>query len=81
MSAKNEKNEPDLESAMKRISEIVAAMEDGGLPLEKLIDQYEEGIGLVKTCREKLDSAEKRIQLITRTAGGGAELSPFDEES
>jgi exonuclease VII small subunit len=35
----------------------------------------------VKSCREKLDSAEKRIHLITRTAGGGAELSPFDEES
>lgn len=65
---------------MQRISEIVSAMEDGNLPLEKLIDSYEEGISLVKDCQEKLDAAEKRIQIITRNARGAIALSEFEAE-
>jgi len=69
-----------LETSMQRISEIVTAMEEGNLPLEKLIDCYEEGIGLVKDCQEKLDAAEKRIQIITRDARGGVGLAEFEEQ-
>jgi len=65
---------------MQRISEIVASMEEGNLPLEKLIDAYEEGIGLVKDCQEKVDAAEKRIQIITRDARGAVALAEFDRE-
>ena len=63
---------------MQRISEIVSTMEDGNLPLEKLIDSYEEGIGLVKDCQEKLDTAEKRIQVIARNASGALVLNAFE---
>lgn len=65
---------------MQRISEIVTSMEDGNLPLEKLIDAYEEGVELVKSCQEKLDAAEKRIQIIARNARGEAVLQDFDAE-
>ena len=50
MPTKTEKNSPTLETAMQRVSEIVASMESGDMPLEKLIESYEEGIGLVKSC-------------------------------
>jgi len=63
---------------MERISEIVTSMEDGNLSLEKLIDSYEEGIGLVKACQEKLDAAEKRIQVIARDARGTVLLKEFE---
>jgi exodeoxyribonuclease VII small subunit len=65
---------------MQRISEIVSAMEDGNMPLEQLIESYEEGIGLVKDCQAKLDAAEKRIQLITRGARGAVSLTDFEEK-
>lgn len=81
MPNKTEKSQPSLESAMQRISEIVTAMESGDLPLEKLIESYEEGIGLVKTCQETLDAAEKRIQLIARNARGEVALEDFEEEA
>lgn len=80
MAQKTDKSPPTLESAMQRISEIVTAMEEGNLPLENLIDAYEEGIALVKTCQEKLDAAEERIQIITRDARGTAVLTAFEEE-
>lgn len=66
---------------MQRVSEIVASMENGEMPLEKLIESYEEGIGLVKMCQEKLDAAEKRIQIITRNARGETALEDFDPEA
>jgi exodeoxyribonuclease VII small subunit len=55
-------------------------MEDGSLPLETLIVRYEEGVGLVKFCQEKLDAAEKKIQIISRDARGGVELKDFEEQ-
>ncbi len=79
MPTQSEKKPPTLESAMQRITEIVSAMEGGDLPLEKLIESYEEGIDLVKTCQKTLDAAEKRIQLIALNARGEAELVDFEE--
>lgn len=81
MPTKTEKNPPTLETAMQRVSEIVASMESGDMPLEKLIESYEEGIGLVKACQEKLDAAEKRIQIIARNARGEVSLEEFDAEA
>jgi exodeoxyribonuclease VII small subunit len=81
MPTKTEKNPPTLETAMQRVSEIVASMESGDMPLEKLIESYEEGIGLVKDCQEKLDAAEKRIQIIARNARGEVSLEDFDAEA
>ena len=81
MAQPSDKTSPNLETAMQRISEIVTSMEDGNLPLEKLIDAYQEGVGLVKSCQEKLDAAEKRIQIIARDARGTTKLEDFDPES
>ena len=71
---------PTLETAMQRITEIVSEMEDGSLPLEALIVRYEEGVGLVKLCQEKLDAAEKKIQIISRDARGVVELNDFEAQ-
>jgi exodeoxyribonuclease VII small subunit len=81
MPTKTEKNPPTLETAMQRVSEIVSSMESGDMPLEKLIDSYEEGTALVKMCQEKLDAAEKRIQIIARNARGKVSLEEFDAEA
>jgi exodeoxyribonuclease VII small subunit len=81
MAQPSDKISPNLETSMQRISEIVTSMEDGNLPLEKLIDAYQECVGLVKNCQEKLDAAEKRIQIIARDARGTTKLEDFDPES
>lgn len=68
-----------IETALGRLEEIVAEIERTPPPLETLIERYEEGMGLLKTCREKLDAAEQRIEIITRNSRGEAVLEPFDE--
>ncbi len=70
--------EVTFESALERLEQIVGEMEGDKLPLEELLGRYEEGTRLVKVCQERLTSAEKRIELITKNAAGEVTLSAFD---
>lgn len=70
--------EPSFESAIERLESIVEQMESDKLPLEDLLVRYEEGVKLVKLCSEKLQAAEKRIEIITREAGGKTKLAEFE---
>ncbi len=67
-----------LETALERLDAIVREMEAGELPLEALIAKYEEGFGLSRLCREKLEHAEERIRIISRDAAGNPVLEEFD---
>lgn len=73
-----EKQTDTFETAVERLETIVQAMESGDLPLEELLERYEEGIRLVKYCGEKLAAAEKRIEIVTRNAAGEKNTAPFD---
>ena len=72
------KEEQSFETAIGRLEAIVEQMESDKLPLEDLLLQYEEGVKLVKFCAEKLQAAERRIEIITRDAGGKPKTVPFD---
>ena len=70
--------ELNFEKAMDRLEAIVEQMESGKLPLEDLIVRYEEGMGLVKVCQERLASAEQKIEIIARTSGGKPIVKTFE---
>jgi exodeoxyribonuclease VII small subunit len=72
--------EPTFESAIERLEKIVEEMESDKLPLEDLLIRYEEGTKLVKVCESRLQSAEKRIEIITRNAEGDIRLEEFEPE-
>lgn len=74
-------SEYSFESALERLEQIVEEMEGDKLPLEELLGRYEEGTRLVKVCQERLNTAEKRIELISRNAAGSADLSAFEAAS
>jgi exodeoxyribonuclease VII small subunit len=65
-----------FEAALKRLEGLVEAMESGDLPLETLLDKYEEGSRLVKICQAKLEEAELKIQKLEKTASGEFVLKP-----
>jgi exodeoxyribonuclease VII small subunit len=68
-----------IESSLGRLEAIVEEIERNPPALETLIERYEEGMALLGICREKLDAAERRIEIITRTNRGAASLEPFPE--
>jgi exodeoxyribonuclease VII small subunit len=70
--------ELNFEKAMDRLELIVEQMESGKLPLEELIVRYEEGMGLVKICQERLASAEQKIEMIARDSAGKATVKDFE---
>jgi len=70
--------EQSFETAIDRLESIVQEMETDRLPLEQLLARYEEGTKLVKVCQEKLDDAERRIEIITRNSAGKPQISEFD---
>ena len=50
-----------FEEAFRRLSETVAALEKGGLPLEQATALYEQGMSLVQQCNGLLNQAELKI--------------------
>jgi len=57
-----------FEAALGELETIVGEMENGELPLDQLIERYEEGMKLVKLCNLKLAEAEQKIEVLTRQA-------------
>ena len=72
--------EMKFEDAIEKLEKIVAELEEGGLPLEKSLKKFEEGIKLSRFCSNKLKEAERKIELLTKNADGELETEPFDAE-
>ena len=68
--AKNEKksdtDKMSFEEAIKELTGIVGKIEQGEIPLQNSLEQYERGMALIKHCRAILQKAEKRIEKITK---------------
>ena len=54
-----------LEQSLRRLEEIVDAMESGSTPLDDAVELYEEGIRIAKECAIKLKAAELRIKKLS----------------
>jgi exodeoxyribonuclease VII small subunit len=72
------KNGLTFEQAIQRLEKIVADMESAELPLEDVIRKYEEGTRLVRFCSQKLEEAEKKIEVLTKKTDGSVALEPFE---
>ncbi len=66
-----------FEEALKKLETIVETMETGDLPLESLLERFEEGTRLVKVCQKKLEEAELKIQQLEKNAAGEPALKPW----
>ncbi|MYL63165.1 exodeoxyribonuclease VII small subunit [Bacillus hwajinpoensis] len=65
-----EKNENvTFEEAMEKLEQIVGALEEGNVPLEKAISLFQEGMNLSNVCHEKLQSVEGKMDQIVEENG------------
>ena len=74
------KKPESFEDALKRLEEIVQRMEGGDLALEDSLGLFEEGVRLTRVCSQRLDEAEKKIELLTRDEKGGVKAEPVDPD-
>lgn len=59
-----------FEQSLARLESLVSRLESGDLPLDQALAEYEEGIGLVRSCRSLLDRAELKIQKLVDRGNG-----------
>lgn len=67
-----------FEEAIARLEAVVKELEDGGLPLERALELFAEGIELSKLCNRSLEAAEQRIAILTRDESGSVKLKEID---
>jgi exodeoxyribonuclease VII small subunit len=70
----------DFESALKTLEDIVGKLEAGDLTLERSLELFEEGVKISRFCGSKLEEAERKVEILTRTADGTLSGQPFPEE-
>ena len=67
-----------FEESMKRLEKIVQDLESGDLPLEESLKVFEEGMGLIKFCSEKLEEVEQKVTKLVKESDGKYVKQPFD---
>ena len=63
---KDEVGKLTFEQAIQQLKGIVDRIEQGEIPLQDSLEQYEKGMALIKHCRNILQKAEKRIEKISK---------------
>jgi len=74
------KKQEAFEDALKRLEEIVQQMESGDLTLEASLKLFEEGVRLTRVCSQRLDEAEKKIELLTKDEQGRVKAKALDPD-
>lgn len=66
-----------FEESLKRLEKIVEQLEHGDLPLEESIRLFEEGTRLSAECKDYLDKAEGKVQVLVKQRNGSMKPEPF----
>ena len=70
-----------FEASLSRLEQLVKDLESGKLTLEESIASFEEGVKLVRSCREYLEGAKQRVEvLLGEDAAGGPLLERYEED-
>lgn len=66
-----------VESTLARLEEIVAALENEDVSLERSLALFEEGVGLADQLKKRLEESELRVKQVIEDAEG-FRLEDFD---
>ena len=70
--------EKKFEKALEQLEDIVRKMEEGDLTLDESLKAFEEGIRLSRFCSDKLDEAERKVEILLKE-GDVLKVRPFEE--
>jgi len=70
----------NFEAQLASLERIVRELERGDLPLEQSLELFERGVKLSRECQERLNEAERRIEVLLRGGDGSTIAVPFESE-
>jgi len=65
---------------LKELEKIVRRLEEGDLPLEDSLKLFEDGVKLSRECQERLNQAERRIEVLLKDENGNPKLEIIKSE-
>lgn len=68
---------PSFEESLKKLENIVEQMEKGDLALENSLKLFEEGVTLSSACKQELEAAEGKVQMLVKQRDGSVKPEPF----
>ena len=68
---------PTFEESLKKLEFIVEQLEKGDLALEDSLKLFEEGVNLSAACKQELDTAEGKVQMLVKQRDGSLKVEPF----
>ena len=74
------KEEKSFEDNLKELEKIANNLESGNLNLDYAIKEFERGMVLSKKCTEKLEEAEKKINILVQDENGKLKEENFVSE-
>ena len=66
-----------FEESLRKLETIVDQLEKGDLALEDSLKLFEEGVGLSAACKQQLDTAEGKVQMLVRQGDGSVKPEAF----
>ncbi|HXR98698.1 MAG TPA: exodeoxyribonuclease VII small subunit [Terriglobales bacterium] len=60
---------PAFEQCLQRLEAVVKELEKPELALEASVKLFEEGMALVNDCRQQLEAAEAKVEVLVKRAG------------
>ena len=67
----------NFEECLQRLEKIVQELEKGDVPLEKSLTLFEEGMRLSSACRNELEQAEGKVEILLKK-NGKLQAEPFE---
>jgi exodeoxyribonuclease VII small subunit len=71
---------PSFENSLQELEALVERMEQGQLPLDDALKAFERGVQLSRICRNALQEAEQKVQILMDDKTDPT-LRPFTDES
>ena len=66
-----------FEEALNKLEEKVRLLEGGNITLDESLAAFEDAVGIVKICNERLEAAEGRVRLLVESADGSVSDTDF----
>ena len=67
-----------FEDSLKQLEDLVERLESGEVSLEESLQDFERGVALVRTLRERLEQAQQRVDKIVEQEGGETAAESMD---
>lgn len=71
---------PAFEREIEELENVVKQLEGGDLALEQSLSLFERGVALSNSCRQQLEAAETRVEMLVKK-GNSVKPEPFRTES